>query len=355
MIHQKYRCVAQWYGLLLNLVLAQPAFAASYHIAESFEVGTNVYVRALAVDEKKNELWIGTSVGALQVNLSNGAALQTYTRENGLANEYVFASMVDSKGELWLGTNGGGVSHLIKNTWQTYFPMHGLADYWVYSFAEQQNGTVWIGTWAGLNSFNRRTGKFKTYLKELINEWIYGLDVDAKQRLWVGTEGGVNMYDGQTWHSWTHEQGLGAPNHDDLPFSDNTGLGTRDRHDLSVLTQGRATYNPNYVFSILVAQDQQVWAGTWGGGVSRFNGKQWHNYTHNDGLAGNIVYAIAQAPNGDMWFGTSGGLSHFDGKQWQTFSRQHGLLDNHVYAVAVTPDGNVWAGTRHGVAKLSNK
>ena len=56
------------------------------------------------------------------------------------------------------------------------------------------------------------------------------------------------MLEGDTWRAWTHADGLGAPNEARLPSSKNTGLGTRERHDLSVLRDGRATYNPSYVF-----------------------------------------------------------------------------------------------------------
>jgi ligand-binding sensor domain-containing protein len=230
--------------------------------------------------------------------------------------------------------------------------MHGLADYWVYSFAEQDKDTIWIGTWAGVSVFSKSTGKMKNYVSELVNEWVYGLGVDSQQRVWIGTEGGVNMYDGQAWKTWTHADGLGAENRQGLPFSNNTGLGTRNRHDLSVMVAGQASYNPNYVFSIFVAADDQVWAGTWGGGASRFDGKAWHNLTSADGLAGNVVYSLAQDKDGGMWFGTDHGLSYFDGKHWQTFNRENGLLDNHVYALTVTPKGDVWVGTRHGVARL---
>ena len=66
------------------------------------------------------------------------------------------------------------------------------------------------------------------------------------------------------------------------------------RHDLTTRSRG-STYNPNYVFSIHVAPDDSVWAGTWGGGVSRFDGKGWHNLTSKEGLVGNIVYSIAQS------------------------------------------------------------
>ena len=327
--------------------------SSSFHVKETFNVGNHVVVRALAVDHGKGHLWVGTSVGALQVELSTGEVMNTFTRENGLANEYVFAAMASRQDGVWLGTNGGGVSRYQDGDWKTFFPMHGLADYWVYSFTEQQDGTIWVGTWAGLSRIDPKSHQMTNFVKELVNEWIYGLGVDSKGNVWIGTEGGVNKYNGKEWLVWTHEDGLGAKNSQDLPFSANTGLGTRTRHDLSVVVGGKDSYNPNYVFCIVIAKDDTVWAGTWGGGASHFDGQKWTNYTTDDGLAGNIVYSMASGLDGDVWFGTNNGLSRFNGQHWQTVSTRDGLLDPHVYAVTATTNGDVWAGTKGGVARIS--
>jgi ligand-binding sensor domain-containing protein len=330
---------------------------AGYRVQETFNVGDNVYVRSMAVERNpnKNILWVGTSVGVLEVDLASHNMMNTYTRDQGLANEYVFGIFVDSQGVKWFGTNGGGISRLQEGQWQTYFPMHGLADYWIYSFAEQASGDLWIGTWAGLSVFNPKTQQFKTYLDELVNEWVYGLDVDSKDQVWIGTEGGINMFDGQTWRTWTHKEGLGAANTQNLPISDNTGLGTRSRHDLSVMEQGMMTYNPNYVFTLIVAEDDSVWAGTWGGGVSHFDGDKWTNYTTEDGLSGNIVYSVAQDKQNHLWFGTNGGLTYFDGTSWYTFSKDDGLLDNNIYAIAVTEKNEIWVGSKSGVVYIAQQ
>ena len=112
------------------------------------------------------------------------------------------------------------------------------------------------------------------------------------------------------------------------------------------------TYNPSYVFALQVAPDQSVWATTWGGGVSHFDGKRWHNYTTRNGLAGDIVYSIAQEPNGVLWFGTNNGVSRYDGKTWHNYDKTTGLLENNVYAVAVAPNGEIWAGSRRGVTLI---
>ena len=354
------RCALLGAALLLPLALpAQPQPAPAKggsgddRVLERFEVG-NQYVRALAIEDGKT-LWVGTSGGVNEIDLKSGNLRNTFTRKEGLANEYVFAVGVDSQGYKWFGTNSGGASRYKDGKWKTYFPLHGLADYWIYAFANDKAGNLWIGTWAGASYFDVKTGKFRNYKKELVNEWVYGLAIDKAGRVWFGTEGGVSMFDGKAWKAWTHKDGLGAPNTENLSPSANTGLGTRSRHDLAVVAEGGATYNPNYTFSTIVAADQTVWAGTWGGGVGQFDGRKWRNYTTRDGLAGNIVYSIAQDPKGRLWFGTSNGVSRFDGKTWKNFGTAEGLFEPHVYTLAVGPEGDVWAGTRRGVVRIGTR
>jgi ligand-binding sensor domain-containing protein len=328
---------------------------AGERVIESFEVGPNVYVRALAVEKSSQTLWVGTSAGVHEIDLKTAKPRNTFTRQHGLANEYVFAIGIDSQGYKWFGTNAGGASRYKNGKWKTFFPMHGLADYWIYAFANDKQGNLWIGTWAGANHYDIKTGKFGTYVKELINEWVYGIDVDAQGRVWFGTEGGISMFDGKTWRAWTHKDGMGAANPAALPASPNTGLGTRSRHDLVVEVEGSPSYNPNYVFSILAAPDGAVWAGTWGGGVTRFDGKAFRNFTTAEGMAGNIVYAIARDAEGAFWFGTDKGVTRYDGKSFRSIGRKEGLLDNHVYALAVGPDGDIWAGTKRGVTRIGRR
>lgn len=324
----------------------------NWKVIDAFEVGREVYVRSMALSASKNSLWVGTSSGVHEVDLRDQSLQNTFTRADGLANEYVFALFVDKDDNKWFGTNGGGAARYKDGDWKVFFPMHGLADYWIYSFDQQADGKVWIGTWAGANLWDSDTGKFTTYFDELVNEWVYGIGVDSKQQAWFGTEGGVSMFDGETWTAWTHNEGLGASNDENLPISLNTGLGTRERHDLNVMTEGQSTYNPNYIFSIHVDKRDQVWAGTWGAGVSRFDGERWNNYNSKDGLAGNIVYSIAEADDGTMWFGTNKGLSRFDGEHWYSYGRKDGLLSEHVYTIAMVPGNEVWVGTRGGVTRF---
>jgi ligand-binding sensor domain-containing protein len=343
-------------ALLAVLSLAAPARAAELPASvttEKFEVGKNVYVRALAHDAVRGSMWVGTSIGALEIDLHKKAPRQSFTRKDGLANEYVFAIGVDPAGWVWFGTNGGGTSRWKDGKWQTFMPMHGLADYWVYAYAFDDANRVWIGTWDGANLYDPNGGKWTTYHDELINIWVYGADIDKSGRVWLGTEGGVSMFDQGNWKSWTHEDGLGAPNLAGLTESDNTGLGTRNRHDLSIFVSGQESYNPNYVFAVTVdALDRGVWFGTWGGGLSLFDGEEtWRSFTARDGLPGNIVYSMAQAPDGVLWIGTNRGIAAYDGQTFRAYDTGHKTRD--VYALAIAPDGAVWAGTNGAVLRLT--
>ena len=331
--------------------------AAAHAVVENFNVGERAYVRSLAVDQGRNSLWVGTSVGVLEVDLKGNTPKNTFTREHGLANEYVFAIGVAPDQKVWFGTNAGGASTYDKDgKWKVYFPMHGLADYWVYSFAYDKAGGAWIGTWDGANYVDPKTGAFTTYRSELINIWVYGIDIDSEGRVWFGTEGGVTMHDGKSWTSWTHKDGLGAENAANLPRSANTGLGTRSRHDLALEAAGQETYNPNYVFSVKVDRTGRgVWFGTWGGGVSLFDGKSWKSFSTADGLAGNVVYAIAQEADGSLWFGTNHGASHWNGRTFTNYGKADGLLNDDVYAIALTPDGSAWFGVQGGVSHLLHR
>jgi ligand-binding sensor domain-containing protein len=352
-----------WSALLLSCaivmeVTAQPPVRTpasdrtQARVMETFGVGANVLVRALAVESGSATLWVGTSAGVIEVDLATARPRKTFTRQNGLASEHVYAVGIDGAGNKWFGTKAGGVSRYRDGKWRTYFPMHGLADYWVRAFANGAEGDLWIGTWAGVSRYNPNTDKFRNYATELVSESVSSIAVDRSGRLWIGTEGGVSMFDGTDWKSWTHSDGLGAAR-PALARNDAASIaGSPPRHEFNVRAGGSETFMPNYVFAVFAAADGIVWAGTWGGGVSRYDGQGWRNYTTREGLAGNIVYSIAQDASGALWFGTNAGLSRYDGAGWRSYGRREGLTEQHIYALAVAPGGDVWAGTRHAVARI---
>ncbi|MBK7805703.1 MAG: hypothetical protein IPJ51_05320 [Saprospiraceae bacterium] len=98
-----------------------------------------------------------------------------------------------------------------------------------------------------------------------------------------------------------------------------------------------------------------LWFGTYGGGVSRYDGKSFTNFTTAHGLPNNVVWSILEDKNGNLWFGTSGGVSRYDGKSFTNFTTIQGLAYNYVNSILEDKSGNLWFGTRGGVSRYNGK
>ncbi|MBA3322905.1 MAG: hypothetical protein H0T45_15855, partial [Pyrinomonadaceae bacterium] len=78
---------------------------------------------------------------------------------------------------------------------------------------------------------------------------------------------------------------------------------------------------------------------------------QWGAVTLFHGLPSDRVRAIAQGPDGAMWFGTENGLAKYDGRRTQTVALE-GLAATRVLALQFDADGALWVGTDAGAARL---
>lgn len=77
-------------------------------------------------------------------------------------------------------------------------------------------------------------------------------------------------------------------------------------------TQGANEYQN--VHCGLQAISGDLWFGTTGEGVYRFDGKLFTQYTVNDGLSSNTVWSVLEDTKGNIWFGTDVGICRYDGK-----------------------------------------
>ena len=105
------------------------------------------------------------------------------------------------------------------------------------------------------------------------------------------------------------------------------------------------------VTSSCIDQRGILWFGTWGGGVSRYDGKSFRNFTTADGLGSNIIWRIIEDKKGNIWFGSwGGGAICYDGKSFKILDTNHGLINNNISSLAEDKNGNIWFGTYSGVS-----
>ena len=94
--------------------------------------------------------------------------------------------------------------------------------------------------------------------------------------------------------------------------------------------------------------------GTFNGGVFRFDGKSFVNFTTAQGLASNSVFSSMEDKTGNLWFGTDGGgVSRYDGKSFTNFTKAQGLADNIVFSIAQDQLVNLWFAPEGGLNMLS--
>lgn len=76
---------------------------------------------------------------------------------------------------------------------------------------------------------------------------------------------------------------------------------------------------------------------------------QWGAVTLFHGLPSDRVRAIAQTPDGAMWFGTDAGLARYDGRRTEAITTS-ALKGARVLALRVDSKGALWVGTEEGAA-----
>lgn len=150
------------------------------------------------------------------------------------------------------------------------------------------------------------------------------------------------------------------------------------------------------ILSIVIDRQKNIWVGTYGGGLSKYNGNTWNLYTSaNSKLVSNYIVALAvnkeneliigtassgiyklhdslftdlHAPTGSytnsiavdsndvLWIGYELiGLYCFDGSHWTIYDKASSSLPSDmVYSIAVDQKNAVWIGTGNGIAKFSN-
>ncbi|MBX2962532.1 MAG: regulator [Cyclobacteriaceae bacterium] len=106
-----------------------------------------------------------------------------------------------------------------------------------------------------------------------------------------------------------------------------------------------------YIRSIFQDSKGNLWFGTLGEGVVKYDEKTLTYFSNPDGFVNNTVYAINEDKNGNLWFGTDQGVYKYDGKAFRNYNQKDGLshIDISRKGILVDKSGTIWVGTHRGV------
>jgi len=320
-------------------------------------------------------LWFATVMGG--VSRYDRKGVVNLTTKDGLAANYVHAIHGDPDGVIWFGTYGGGISRYAKNNGRlrltdgkefvTFTTEDGLVHNRVFAIHRNPDGMMWFGTAGGVSRYDGKGFVNFTTKDGLVHNQVSAIHRDPNGMMWfatggvwgVGSGAGISRYDGKGFVNFTTKDGLannrvnavyGVPD-GALWFATEGGVSRYDGKEFVNFTAKDGL--PNYMInSIHGDPDGLIWFGTYGGGVSRYNGKEFVNFTMEDGLVDNFVYDIHRDADGVLWVGTHGnGICQYDGVAWASLDTRDGLAGNIVEAIHEDADGYLWFGTDGGVTR----
>ncbi len=147
-------------------------------------------------EDRAGDLWIGTRQALYQMH---DGKLRRFTTADGLAGEVIRAIFEDREGTLWIGT-GNGISRRRDGKFTNFTVRDGLSDDRVVSFYEDAND-LWIGTeGGGLNRLSKDTNystnnalQFKSYTSKqgLFSDSIFEILEDDRGYFWMSCFSGV--------------------------------------------------------------------------------------------------------------------------------------------------------------------
>ncbi|WP_169513408.1 two-component regulator propeller domain-containing protein [Flexithrix dorotheae] len=359
-------------------------------------------------------MWIGTYNG---LNKFDGYSFAHFIPvegdTNSISHQQINVLFEDSKQNLWIGTNGGGLCLFNRNeeNFTRFFnspenPL-SLSNDDIRAIAEDKWGNLWIGTnGGGLNKVvipeneGVNGALFEKYSANgesqtpLASNHIRAITRDAEGNLWVGSlspnksgltkivfnESGENPVFKNFFHEPENPYSL-SHNFVKTLFTDeksNIWVGT-DGGGLSKFDQQKEVFKQysvkkykakgltsDFVWHIASAGKNKLWIGTKSNGLLLFDmiAETFTSYTNNptnpESLSGNRVSALYQDKNGILWVGVNNGFINKSDLSTNKFKSvtsgyafPNSIRNNNVWAFLEDRQKNLWVGTDGGITVIS--
>ncbi len=330
-------------GKYLNLLIQDPVFSTiDIPSINNPETGSNIVFSLL---ETSKGLWVGTSDDGL-ILFSGDETYHFSCKEIGLPNAPVFSLEKDSLNNLWIGTKTGiAIANLDEFSIQspTFTTVRNisedstsLSNDFVRQIYCDSKGNVWITTQhGGLNRFtgNLKQGSisFERFLdkNEAFPERIYCIIQDRNDNYWLGTSAGLGK----------------------LTFSE----GGFYKPEFELLDIRNDSLGDNTVYCILEDHTGSLWLGT-RNGLSNLDAstETMIMYNEKSGLPDNVIYSIVEDDNENIWVSTNNGLACLDreDKEFRNYTERDGLPASEFNLNAVLKDNKnrLYFGSIDGIA-----
>lgn len=207
-----------------------------------------------------------------------------------------------------------------------------------WSLHQDKTGKLWIGHQKGLSYFDQNSETVKLFenyqgFESLQNSSVYHFYANSTG-LWLVTNTGLYLFNPQNGEveDWFHEQG-------DEEY--------RLPH--------------NHLTHVFEDDEGYFWLTTKGGGLVKWHPetKETKQYTKQNGLADNVLYAVYTDDFGKLWLSSNQGIMRFDRETQEvnTYLPEDGLTDKEFNTIShfQAPDGKLYFGSINGITTFHPK
>jgi ligand-binding sensor domain-containing protein len=288
-------------------------------------------------------------------------------------SQYIRRMFQDRDGNIWFGTETDGVCRYDGRSLIYFTEADGLSGTAVRGMAQDTQGDLWFATRGGVSRYDGTRFTRFTTKDGLAHDQVWSLLLDRTGGFWVGTEGGVSRFDGKTFTPFpipaaglTHSPSTDPSSRlinciiqdkaGNIWFgSGGNGVYRYDGSTLTNLSEKDGLCN-NFVQSIIEDRAGNLWFGTRFGGLCTYNGTTFTRFTMKEGLTSDFVWTLHQDRSGTIWIATAGGgLCRTDGTTFTCYSQRDGLRNRYVQSILEDATGQLWFGTSGGVYRFNGK
>ncbi len=347
-------------------------------------------------EDANGHLWLGVKNISVDIfDTEKKHVIERFTHNpndpSTLSNNFPTDIARDANGVMWVGTNWGLNRYLGQGQFKRYMPgegAHSLVAGRIQKILCLPSGELWLATGNnGIARYNPSTNNFNTYLhtKEGRNVIVGTLYQDASQGIWLGfSPAGVARIDRYASAILNYQNEPGNDN--SLSNTDvtsiaedkakNLWIGTRhglnyfDRQKNIILRHNDKQNNKDYfssrTISALLIDDNDLWVGTIGGGLRRYNlttqaFQQFVPEPNNPfSLSHHDVWTLKKSNEGDIWAGNGeGGISRLNTAR-NDFTRYffkpaHDAIAAPALDFQFDHRGDLWVASDDGLFRLPKK
>ncbi|MBP7767465.1 MAG: response regulator [Prevotella sp.] len=282
--------------------------------------GNGVY--DICVDRGGN-VWVGSYSGgvdfAVPVNNNMEIIQHEFLNSQSLLNNSVNDVLQTSDGTLWYATDRGvSICNGKDRRWR-----HTLSDKVALSLCVDRKGRVLVGTYGdgvfAVSSEGTATQAYSVANGVLRNNDVYSLYTDNDGDLWMGCLDGALVHVGATtthYYPIHQVQTITGTPDGRVAVGTSDGFYIVDKIHRKYIHCFRPSDYPGhdlnaFVEALLFTSRDQVWVGTDGGGIYRYNlrTRRVSQITTADGLPSNTVYVLEQDSRGRILASTDHGLA----------------------------------------------